>query len=85
MITELYRCRQCGHDHDDYSHLHHPSPETGGFCANCGGDDLVDVTVAFAQGDGSMAELMRNGQCPKCRTDMGGDLTCGVCGLEIVQ
>ena len=84
-IDEIYRCRDCGKEHDSYGHLHHPGPETGGFCASCGSDNVRDVPVAYATGDGKMAELMRNGQCPKCRSNMHGELVCETCGLEIVK
>lgn len=44
-----------------------------------------DIPVAYATGDGSMAKLMANGQCPKCQSEMGGEMKCGICGLEIIE
>jgi len=41
--------------------------------------------MTYAQGDGTMARLMANGQCPKCRCEMRGEMKCENCGLEIVQ
>lgn len=44
LYEELYVCRDCGHQHESYSHLYHPNDETGGFCAACK-SETVDVMV----------------------------------------
>ena len=85
MITEILRCRDCGTEYEDYHQLKHYSEDSGGFCRACGSDAIIDVQLTFAQGDGSMAKLMANGQCPKCHCDMNGEMKCENCGLEIVN
>jgi len=86
LIDEILRCRDCGTEHDHYNDLYHPGEDTGGFCRHCGGDDIEEVDVAtFATGDGTMARLMANGLCPKCKTALKGEMKCNTCGLEIVN
>lgn len=84
QIDEVYRCRQCGYEASGYNALKHYSDDSGGFCPACDGCDF-DVIDYSVSGDGSMARLMANGQCPKCRIAMGGELKCKACGLEIVK
>lgn len=40
---EYYECRTCGKQYESYSHLNHPSDETGGYCW-CGSEDIKIMT-----------------------------------------
>lgn len=49
MITfrtpiEMYECRSCSMQTEDYSQLKHYSEDSGGFCPYCGSDDLKLMT-----------------------------------------
>ena len=76
---EITRCADCGCEEfkwDDAEHCR---------CKRCACPMTDDIPVAYATGDGSMAKLMANGQCPKCHSEMGGEMKCGICGLEIIE
>jgi len=81
-IDEIHRCLDCGHEVDSYNGLFHYDHDSGGFCPNCGGDSVKDVNVVVT-GDGSMAQLMADGLCPKCHAELDGETICQVCNLEI--
>lgn len=36
-----YTCLDCNAYHDDYNTLKHYSVDSGGFCRQCGGDNLI--------------------------------------------
>lgn len=49
MITfrtpiEMYECKSCSMQTEDYSQLKHYSEDSGGFCPYCGSDDLKLMT-----------------------------------------
>lgn len=79
MYEEEMRCADCGCDKFDWEDAEHCR------CKNCACPVTEHVAVAYATGDGSMAKLMANGQCPKCRCEMAGQMKCENCGLEIVN
>lgn len=81
---EIYRCADCGYEPTHAHQLKWEDPEHCR-CPNCASPVIDDVAVAWATGDGSMAKLMANGQCPKCQCEMGGEMKCENCGLEIIQ
>ena len=82
MIENILECCDCSSVLDDIL-LHHYSEDSGGFCPDCGGSDIVEKTVAIHTGNGHMAKLMDQGLCPKCETQLEGETVCFVCDLEI--
>lgn len=79
MYEEEMRCADCGCVDIKWEDGEHCR------CKRCGCPMTEYVPVAYATGDGSMAKLMANGQCPKCQSEMGGEMKCETCGLEIAR
>ena len=42
-MEDIYKCMNCGGEHDGYHNLKHYSEDSGGFCRYCGGDYVIGL------------------------------------------